>query len=312
MEYLESCPSCGAARARGAERCELCGTSLRVSEREGDRLTCSTCGHGNPEASRFCNRCGAALPEASAGREPSSGGTSSSSGEVVRERASIGSTANESTTDDNAGMRPSSEVGRRALLIVGTAVAIVVGLYLLSSWLANRPEQTGGEETERTVVSSDQVPLLPDTLQQAADAFEAENTAEGWFEAGRYYLTEAWETQQSDPESSVLWARRAIEYFERSLAMEDNPDVRLAAAEAASLERSDPMRPIEELQTILAEYPEHVGANLMLGERRVMIGRFEDAIASFEKVLDVAPDGDPRRAAAGQFLEVARQRMAEN
>lgn len=303
--YLDSCSSCGAARVKGAERCELCGTSLRVSgepETDSDHFlsgakkeTCSSCGHENPEDALFCNQCGTQLADKRYGSH----------------RITVpGDVATESVSSEAVNTRPSSEVGRRALLIIGAAVAIVVGLYLLSSWLSNRPEPISSDEMGESVEVRDEIPALPDTLQQVADAFAAENTAEGWFEAGRYYLTQSWETQQSDPASSVLWARRAMDYFERSLAIEDTPDVRLAVAEAASLERSDPMRPVQEIQTILAEYPDHIGANLMLGERRVMIGRYEEAVEAFEKVLEVAPEGDPRRVAAEQFLTETRGRLS--
>ncbi len=148
----------------------------------------------------------------------------------------------------------------------------------------------------------DGAPPLPDSLQTAADRFAAEGSADGWYESGRYYLTAAFESSQTNPTSSVRWARRAIQDFEQSLALEENPDVRFALAEASIFDPSNPMRPIQELQAILTEAPNHVGATLMMGERRLMIGRYDSARVALERVVALTQPGDPLRVRAEDAL----------
>lgn len=213
-------------------------------------------------------------------------------------------------TPEASSERPSSAVGRRAFAVAAAGIAAVIGLYTITALSdPSGPEPPATETPAPGAVGEaapipDGAPLLPDSLQAAADAFAEEGTASGWYESGRYYLTAAFNASQTDPTASVRWARRAIEDFERSLAVEDNPDVRFALAEAATFDPSDPMRPIQEVRSILAAEPDHLGATVMLGERRMMIGRTDSARVAFERVLALAPPGDPAR-------ERAERRLAE-
>lgn len=279
-----ACASCGASLPPGADACDLCGTPVEgVSE--ADRLggpPCPRCENVPPAGSAYCNRCGSPLPA-----------------DVARPEAAVASTE-----------RPSSAVGRRAFAVAAVGIAAVVGLYAMTA-LRDRaapdpkdPEPSGPEAVGEAAPIPSGAPALPDSLQAAADAFAAEGTASGWYESGRYYLTAAFNASQTDPTASVRWARRAIEDFERSLALADDPDVRFALAEAATFDPADPMRPIQEIRAILAAEPDHLGATVMLGERRMMIGRADSARVAFERVLALAPPGDPAR-------ERAERRLAE-
>lgn len=191
-------------------------------------------------------------------------------------------------------------------MVVGVGLLAVLALYgltLLSPRPAPDPAPAPGAEA---VGEADPIPPgappLADSLQAAADAFAAEGSAEGWYESGRYYLTAAFQAVQSDPTSSVRWARRAIEDFERSLAIEDDPRVRVALAEAATFDPTNPMRPVQELRAVLEADPDNVDATFLLAERRLMIGRVDSARAGFERVLELAPPGSVVRDRAEAAL----------
>lgn len=215
--------------------------------------------------------------------------------------------------DAPTGAGRSSAGARRAFVVAGLGLAAVLGLYgatLLSGDPAPDvadPFAGGAEDLGQAEAIPDGAPPLPDSLQAVADAFAGENTAEGWYESGRYYLTAAFNTAQSDPTSSVRWARRAIEDFERSLAVDESADVRVALAEAATFDPSNPMRPVQELQAALSADPDNVAAHFLMGERRLLIGRLDSARASFDRVLALAPPGDPLRERARSALLAVEQ-----
>lgn len=249
-------------------------------------MSCTSCGHLNPPKAAFCNRCGSALAS-TPDVEPSA--------EVA--------------------VRASSAPGRRALALIGAGLAVVVGLYAVTLWSESRaPAEPAPADAEIAELPAAQpipegpVPPLPEVNQTQVDALVAEDTAESWYEAGRFYLTAAFEARETDPVRSAQWARRAVEVFEVSLEKAPDPDVQFALAEASQFDPSTPMRPVLELRSLLESYPDHVGANLMMGERRLQIGRLDSARVSFERVLALTAPGDPLRARAEEALaQVATQ-----
>ena len=288
-----ACASCGAAVRDGAAVCDLCGTPAAGLPDEGG-AACSRCGHANPPGSRFCNRCGERLEEGEAPRR-----TPPRPGPPVPEGA------------------PASSAGaKRAFAVAGLGIAAVVALYgatLLSADGADPGAEAAAGGAAGLGPAQDVpegAPPLPDTLQAAADAFAARGTGEGWYESGRYYLTAAFNAAGTDPTASVQWARRAIQDFERSLEQGEDADVRVALAEAAAFDPSNPMRPVQELQAALAADPDNVAAHFLMGERRFLIGRLDSARVSFERVLDLAPPGDPLRERARTALLAVTQAEA--
>ena len=269
------CPSCGAIGRPGSERCTLCGTAYDGAEAVADAPVgepCPTCGAVNPPGARFCNQCG-------------------------RELAAVASPPPAASRP-----APDSAPGRRALGLIALGLAVVAGLYAVTLWSQQRSADAP-PLAEDPIAAADPIPdgptpPLSPVNQPQADAFEAQDTAEGWYESGRFYLTAAFEARETNPVQSAQWARRAVANFERSLAIAPDPDVQLAIAEASQFDPSTPMRPVTELQSLLAAYPEHVGANLMMGERRLLIGRLDSARVSFERVLALTEPGDPVRERA--------------
>lgn len=328
-----ACRSCGAALSADASRCDLCGTPVgdtldptheppdpapvsvpRVKEAaapdpnaadlnrtEHDR-TCAACGHENPSGARFCNACGRPLVA------------------TVSQPAPSLPPADEAPS----GERPPSDVGRQAMTFVGGALGIVVVLYALTVFLGRRdsgedlvpapnPSEAAAGTAAAVPLPTGDAPPLPDPTQQAqADAFEAQDTAEGFFESARYYLTAAFQQQEENPEASRLWAHEAVNRLEQSLALEENPDVRIALAEAAAFEGVDPMRPIQEAQAVLATDPAHPGANLFIGQRRLMIGRVDQAREAFQTVIDNTQPGDPARQSAESALAMIATRTTQS
>lgn len=325
---MSACLSCGAALPEGAERCPLCGLPAGATDPEAvesDALEaapldpaaaaaeapesvlsplagsaprdgrCPACGHTNPTGARFCNACGASLavapPPATRPAALPGAGTAASS--------------------------PPPDPARRALTLVGAAVAAVALLYAVTLF-SNRsdtapaaegaPAATGTPAVGAATVPSGPPPPLPDTLQAAADRQAALGTPGGYYESGRYYLTAAFEATGTNPEASALWARRAKEEFERSLAQREDPDVRLALAEALRFDPSaPPMQPIAEVQRVLAVAPDHPGAHYLMGDLRLMRAQFQpewadSARVSFERVVAVAPPGSELRSRAQQAL----------
>ena len=289
---MTACDSCGASVPSGAAVCDLCGTPVTTTPLEGTPSpdhaqsgpgnACPHCGHVAPAGSRFCNACGEPLP-------------TDAEDAVVLPPASNGTPT----------VRPSSDAGRRALAVVGIGAGLVIGLYLLTVF-APRPEPAPPADPQAEIGQAapipDGAPPLADSLQTPADQFAALGTADGWYESGRYYLTAAFQSVQTDPTSSVRWARRAIEDFEKSLALAEDPRVRVALAEAATFDPADPMRPIQELRTVLETDPDNLDATYLLAQRRLMIGRVDSARVALERILELAPPGTPVRERAEQDL----------
>ena len=301
MPTATACDSCGAAVRDGAAVCDLCGTPTDGRPAPDAALggvECARCGHVAPDGSRFCNRCGERLDAAEAPPRlpprpgPAEGGPAE-------------------------GRAPAASDGaRRAFLVVGVGVAAVVALYGATLLSADRGAPDAAPPAEAADLGPasdipDGAPPLPDTLQAAADRFAAEGTRAGWYESGRYYLTAAFNASATDPTASVQWARRAIADFEESLALGEDADVRVALAEAATFDPSNPMRPVVELQAALDADPDNVAAHFLMGERRYLIGRLDSARVSFERVLDLADPGDPLRERARAALLAVEQSGAQ-
>lgn len=197
-------------------------------------------------------------------------------------------------------------------MLLGIGLAVVVGLYAITLWSESRAP-TAEEPAAAALPAAQPIPdgpapPLPAATQAQVDALEAAETPEGWYEAGRFFLTAAFEARFDNPDQSAQWARRAVQDFERSLALQEDPDVRLALAEALRFDpATPPMRPIEEVRTILEQDPDHAAATFLLGDLRLMRASFQpewadSARASFERVIELTQPGDSLRARAERAL----------
>ena len=319
MKQTAACPSCGAKLVAGAERCDLCGTSVAdpdemegpevieeeriVAEPAGvdhtatsiEPVPCVICEHVNPARSMFCNQCGTFLssapPASSAPQAPR-----------VPKRPS----GPEAIHADADAERLPSDVGLRALGMVGLGIAAVVILYGLTVY-SNR-DRTPARPPEAQAAASADSGELPDSLRTMAGALEAEGTVSGWTQLGHLYFNAAMQSGNETVRAEL--AGRAVDAFDLSLGIEENPDVRTSLAEAAQFDPRNPMRAVLELRTVLDIAPDHVAANYLLGALRSRIGRLDGAAESFQRVIDLTPEDDPIHQRAAEDLAAVRQTMA--
>jgi tetratricopeptide (TPR) repeat protein len=113
-----------------------------------------------------------------------------------------------------------------------------------------------------------------------------------------------------DPQRAAL-AQQAVDLYDRSLALDDDPDVRVNLAVAALLDPRNPMRAVQELQAVLTDNPDHVEANFNMGLMRMQIGRLDAAAESFRRVIALTPADDPVHRRATEALAAVEGAMAQ-
>ena len=264
---------------------------------------CSACGQTNPPGARFCNQCGAALRTAAPANEPIS---------VVAVTPVVPAPLQPPSTE-----RPSSDPGRRALLLVGIGVAAVIGLYGLTQ-LSSRPS---AEPVPSAAAPPSVAPNSPaiapgagavglsDSLEARLASLEDSNTATSWAEAGRLLYVAALQAP-SEAERATL-GPRAVDAFDRSLALAEDPDVRTNLAAAALYDARNPMRPVQELQAVLGSNPDHVEANFNMGLLRMQIGRLDQAAESFRRVIALTDQAAPVHQEAARALAAVEQSLQQ-
>ncbi|HYE96596.1 MAG TPA: hypothetical protein VD962_10335 [Rubricoccaceae bacterium] len=133
---------------------------------------------------------------------------------------------------------------------------------------------------------------------------EQTGAAHAWADAGWLFFQEMSRAPDAVREA---WARQAIAAYERSLALEENPDVRTDLAMAALYDSSNPMAAVQHLQQVLATDSNHVGANFNMGLLRARIGRIDGAVQQFEKVIRLTTPDNPFHQRAQEELAALRQ-----
>ena len=183
-----ACPQCGARIAPGAEQCDLCGANVEETSAEvpassdvppvaqnqpaagAKGVFCNACGWQNPPSARFCSQCGtrlqpleASTPETSAAPAapvlpPDAPGEASASG---REAIPEG-------------------MGRQLGVLIGAAVLLVVGLYVVTlvskQGVASEPVAPTSVESAESVVADHNLDAqpLPEQIAEQAGALEQE------------------------------------------------------------------------------------------------------------------------------------------
>ncbi|HEY9177998.1 MAG TPA: tetratricopeptide repeat protein [Flavipsychrobacter sp.] len=98
--------------------------------------------------------------------------------------------------------------------------------------------------------------------------------------------------RSAESPSVRAWAaQQAIAAYEQSLEVNpDNDTVKMALAGAYIDGTSQPMQGIQLLLGITREQPDHIQANLMLGQLSIRSGQMDKAQERFEKVLSIEPE----------------------
>lgn len=107
--------------------------------------------------------------------------------------------------------------------------------------------------------------------------------------AGQIFL----ELMQNEPSHAVqLWeAAEATSALEMAQSIDPaNEDAKLALATAYIEGSGEPMKGVAILRGIVAEKPDDVPANMLLGRMSIQSGQFDKAVSRFETVLKKEPD----------------------
>lgn len=322
------CDTCGARLPEGAGMCELCGTSVDGVELEASiveddivdvsdsaSVFCTSCGRKNPAGANYCAKCGTEL-----------------------EQLDDFSSAKKKTRNPKAKQAPShqdraavsgsdSEVGKRIIVIVASALLVVVALYIISSMSSGRsgsdsatalPLDQVVEEPLAPQFASRQTELQDQMLGLSGDRLIAlrRELVDLYFAAGRLDLA-ATESEfiakalQSEDEWSVVgnlyydwmerkdislrapWARKAVGAYQEVLKLNpDNLDVRTDMAIAYMYDPQNSMMAIQETNTVLEADSLHMQANFNRGIMLMQIDRNTQAMEQFEKVKRIVGDVD--------------------
>ncbi len=338
------CPECGALRAPGQTRCDLCGfseTAAAASQADAARMDapapgaapspegvfCNACGWRNPAGARFCSQCGAPLQTDAAPRPA-----------PARPPAAA------------AGRAPSNApLGRTLGIVLAAAVLLVVALYVVTAISKKQapppPAAAAAQEAPPadaalfTPLSADQekavmalegdlktlegepklarqrelVNLLigfgrPDLAAQAQqDLARLDPSAEAWTRTGDLYFQWMNLVEESGGAPQPP-ATRAIAAYDEALKTRDDLDVRARLAWAAQYDSSQPMRAIEETKAVLEKDSLHVGALQNYAIFLARIGRTDQAIAQMDRIRRHAGSDTLLARSAEAFIEALKER----
>ena len=162
-----TCPSCGARVPAGADRCDLCGTTVDeadaadsdeadsaaeapdgetgpdASGSDAPGVFCNQCGWENPPGAKYCSQCGESLQDLSEAPPP---GTRRVAADLPTRSAPEDEGDGTPGTDDDPSESDDEQaaIGQQILLVVGGALLLVIGLFFVTQWSA---QQTWGDES---------------------------------------------------------------------------------------------------------------------------------------------------------------------
>lgn len=289
---------------------------------------CNQCGWQNPDGARFCSMCGAplqAVPHHPA--RPPRTARSTAPPQKPQRRTH----ATQSGPDDGR---------RRAGIVVAAGAMLVLAFYLIAAVQSDPSPTPGGPPTqgpgaelsldlarraaalEEAIAGLDGAAKLErqrELVQLFAGArrfdraaveqekiAQIENTAAAWAAAGNFFYDWA---ATAAPADRAEPARRAVAAYERVLEEEpDNLDVRTDMAAVYQWDPAMTEEAIRQTQIVLDANPAHVQANFNMGIFLMRQERTEEAVARFERVLSLEPEGTPTHERAHELIRFARQR----
>ena len=331
-----SCSECGARLDPNDAVCPLCGADVATptpTVAGTDPLVaakpttpaggafCPNCGTPAAPGARFCMNCGAALGSAAAslaaGPAPARAASSRRPGLIALGVGLLAVAAlfgiDRLGADDAPAAPAVSASGAEAVQGAPIAAeepalsaeAAATAERLRAEIAAAGASSPGGLakriELVQTLAQNDR---LVDAADEQAALAEITGTASAWANAGSLLFDRM--LNLPEPDRGPL-AVRAAAYYERSLAIESDPDVR--ANRAWALQYGDnPMSAVLEMRALVDAHPDHAIANYNFGLMQLKIGRTEKAQEHFEKVLAVTEPSESVHQRAEQ--ELARIRGA--
>ena len=299
-----------------------------VSAKTPDKQVCPTCGAANKGEARFCDQCGEKLGglapvkiEAQRAPSPPQPNATKTPAETREAQPRIGLyvtaaiaavvalyllsvfTGGSSTTPP--AVQPSAP---SAASSGGDIDAYLPEDAGLASSLSDTKAAIAGETDPARKQA-----LLEELVQSYAgagrldlagrqqEALAAElNTSEAWATAGNMHFD--WMEGQSGPER-VKAAQRAARAYEKALELDgNNLDVRTDLGVAYLNDPSSPMLAIQNTNQVLEADSNHVQANFNKGVMLAQIGRTDEAIRLFRKVMQLSAPGEPAHERAKQVL----------
>lgn len=143
---------------------------------------------------------------------------------------------------------------------------------------------------------------------QEAIAHDVNSEVE-WVRSGNLFYD--FMEMQPPGEQRTTYARKAIFSYERALEINpDNLDARTDMALAYYYDPAQPMLAIQNINQVLAADSTHIQANYNRGYLLFQIGRYDQAIAQFGRVMRLVNDPtDPIYVRAQAAVETVRQRL---
>ncbi|MEM6336604.1 MAG: zinc ribbon domain-containing protein [Bacteroidota bacterium] len=193
------CPDCGAKLSDEATQCDLCGTmiaagdaSMALPEEMAEPVPgeCDFCGHQNPYNARFCNQCGSALPVQGMGADMGRMSKPRRIQAALRppQPADVPAAPvparlpdREEAVAEDSSKRASAApgVGKQVALLIGISLAVVIGLFVITSFSRDTPVTPPSSPIANTTSgASDQIvappaPPLSETLATSVEEAEA-------------------------------------------------------------------------------------------------------------------------------------------
>jgi len=322
------------AGAVGSEENE----TVQANRAEG--VFCNQCGWKNPAGARFCSQCGAQLQNIAAirpERPANLRGVPVASGLPSRRQPDAGGSSERAAENNSA-------VTRQVVILVTAGTLLVIALYLITVFSRNtaisEAAKAGPPSTPQDMPAAappppqiaEQVASLEDQIasltgeektakqqelvnlylqsgrldlaaQEQERLAENVNTTEAWANAGHYYYGYM---EQVEGQARVAAGQKAIAAYRRVLEQEPgNNDVRTDMA-TAFLYTNNPMEGVNQIKQVLDSDPNHVQANFNYGVMLSMIGRVDQALAQFEKVKTLVPEGSDNYRQANAAIETLR------
>ncbi|MEL6443792.1 MAG: zinc-ribbon domain-containing protein [Bacteroidota bacterium] len=287
---------------------------------------CGQCGAENPLSGRFCTMCGAPLAEgvvrfvAPPSGPPSAATKPAGSKKLLVMVGAVAAFALVLFAVDRLSGTPESPVETEAPPATASGAAGTPPPAAPAPVTADPQTETRAAQIEADIAAAEteagrigkRIELVETYARaglygRAAEAqsalAEVTQTAAAWATVGTLWLDHI---PQVGADEQAPVALSAIDAYQQSLAIEDDPDVRVNLALAYQYDPSTPMGTVEQLQTVIEGYPDHPEANFNMGLMRARIGRLDQAIESMERVIAVTDHDNPVHQRAE--LELAQLR----